>query len=280
MSRVCIPMFICLLILGGAVYAGERVDLIPDSEQESSESNSKYILDAGWICADPFGEFDSSLGAAAALNRTLALIFSGHASETQIQLQRDMVEKQDGSASQWAPFAVSVLDEMQKRLGTSFPEPIELRPFDLTPSEMPEVLPDNPNLIAIRYDDEEYLERLLQRLYFKLIQGPVLLTVPYCGHDERVPEEYRDWNNFRYASNDNVMEWDDVRLVWIDWDLTQTVVLTYENGLIACYDSGKKYHIDHTAAITAAGAILAHPDFDEITDDGSVHFVLTAIESE
>ena len=74
------------------------------------------------------------------------------------------------------------------------------------------------------------------------------------------------------------MVWDDTRYVWVDWDLTQTVVLMYEDGRIACYDSGRKYYIDHTAAITAAGAMLAHPDYDELPEGTSLSFVLAIVE--
>jgi hypothetical protein len=274
-----------LLLICVRAKAGEPVDLLPTTDRGSSQESdsgtgSKYILDAAWIVADPLGEFDSSLGAAGALNRALSFYFSGHASDRQLKVERDLISEHGRDGVDWAPFAVRVFSEIMVDIDIPLPEPVELKPFDLTPSEPPTVSPDNPHIVSVRYDDEEYLERLLQRLYFKLIQGPVLLTVPYSGGDERVPEEYRNWNNFRYASDDNVMQWDDTRLVWVDWDLTQTVVLRYEDGLIACYDSGRKYYIDHTAAVAAAGAMLAHPDIDRYAPDGCLNFVLTSVDNE
>ncbi len=281
MMRVLILTMICLLCSGSTAQADERVDLINYTDEKSvqeSDTDSGYILEAAWQVADPLGEFAPALGAAGALNRALGIVFSGHASEQQIEMQLRLIEDREGNGVRWAPFAEDVLSELQVSIDMVFPEPIELRPFDMEPSEIPTVTPDNPNIVAVRYDDEEYLERLLQRLYFKLIQGPVLLTVPYSGSSERVPEEYRDWNNFRYAGNDNVMEWDDIRLVWVDWELTQTVVLRYEDGLIACYDSGNKYYIDHTAAVAAAGAMFAHPDIDSYGNGSALNYVLVPLE--
>jgi hypothetical protein len=266
------------LLIGGISHADERIDLINEGKKPVTSPGSGYILEASWETADPFGEFDSSLGAAAALNRALGLVFTGHASHSQIEMQQRLAEEPGDSSYKMAPFALEVLEVLQSDWDESFPEPVELKPFDLQPSEIPELLTGDPNILALRYFDEEYLERLLQRLYFKLIQGPVLLTVPYQANAPNVPDEYRDWNNFRYDNNTDTMVWDDTRYVWVDWDLTQTVVLMYEDGRIACYDSGRKYYIDHTAAITAAGAMLAHPDYDELPEGTSLSFVLAMVE--
>ncbi len=266
------------LLIGGISHADERIDLINEGKKLVTAPSPSYILESSWETADPFGEFDSSLGAAGALNRALGLVFPGHASHSQIQMQQRMALEPGDSSYKMAPFALEVLDVLQTDWEESLPEPVELKPFDLQPSEIPELLTGDPNILALRYFDEEYLERLLQRLYFKLIQGPVLLTVPYQADAHNVPDEYRDWNNFRYDNNTDTMVWDDTRYVWVDWDLTQTVVLMYEDGRIACYDSGRKYYIDHTAAITAAGAMLAHPDYDELPEGTSLSFVLAMVE--
>ncbi len=263
------------MLLNGIASAGERVDVIGGDGDQADDS--ACILDASWDTVDPYGEFSSSLGAAAALNRALGLIFSGHASPEQIELERSLASEYSGDC-RTAPFAVEILDRLQSDFADSFPQPVMLSGFDLEPSREPVISESDPHLVAIRYDGEEYLERLLQRLYFKLIQGPVLLTVAYRADAPGVPEEFRDWRNFRYGSNGTTMEWNDVRLVWVDWDLTQTVVLTYEDGSIACYDSGRKYYIDHTAAVAAAGAMMAHPDFPGWPSDAALNYVLTTIE--
>lgn len=271
-------IFILILSSGGLSLADEGIDLIEEGKEPVTSTGSGYILDASWHYPDPYGEFDSSLGAAAALNRALGLIFTGNASRSQIEMERSMAVETGDESYRLAPFAVEVLDVLQTEWGESFPEPVQLNPFNLEPSEPPMVMSDNPNMVALRYSDEEYLERLLQRLYFKLIQGPVLLTVPYCADAQNVPDEFRDWNNFRYDNNTTTMEWDDIRYVWVDWEQTQTVVLKYEDGRIACYDSGTKYYIDHTAAIAAAGAMLAHPDYDEFPEGAALNYVLTRVE--
>jgi len=284
MIRSSFLTVLLFVVFGGVATAGEVIDIIGGSSDLHSGPDSEYILQASWEVADPFGEFDASLGAAAALNRALGLTFSGHASRAQIEVERKMVDvattptpnEYDNVWPTLAPFAVEVLDALQQDFPGAFPEPVELKPFDLAPSVPPVVMRDDPHRVAVRYDGEEYLERLLQRLYFKLIQGPVLITVPYRADAPGVPEEYRDWNNFRYGSDGNTMVWDDTRVVWVDWDLTQTVVLRYENGLIACYDSGKKYYIDHTAAVAAAGAMLAHPDLAGLPTDLALNYVLTS----
>lgn len=267
-----------ILLIPGQLFAGDRIDIISPDKETSTGRESEYILDAAWCISDPYGEMSPELGAAAALNRALSLVFSGHASPEVIRYQRLLAEDREDDGITWAGFASDVLQELQIMMPDSFPEAVELDAFDLAPSEVPYISPDNPHLVVIRYDDEEYLERLLQRLYFKLIQGPVLITVPYRGDAESIPQEFRDWNNFIYGSNENTMLWDDTRLVYVDWELTQTVVLQYEDGQIACYDSGRKYYIDHTAAVAAAGAMMAHPDFARFSINGASSYVLTPAE--
>jgi hypothetical protein len=271
-------LIVFLFLLAGTSIADERIDLIDDGTTTATTTESGYILDAAWMYPDPNGEFDPSLGAAAALNRALGLIFTGDASQSQIEMERQMAEATGDNSYLMAPFAAQVLEVLQNDWSETFPEPVELNPFSLAPSEIPTIMPDNPNIIALRYDDEEYLERLLQRLYYKLIQGPVLLTVPYQGDAPNVPEEYKNWNNFRYGNNSDTMTWDDTRYVWVDWNLTHTVVLMYEDGRIACYDSGRKYYIDHTAAIVAAGAMLAHPDHARLPEGTLLNYVLAKVE--
>jgi hypothetical protein len=268
-----ILLFIIFLPYG--VKADERIDLIGGGSDDSTPRTG-MILDSSWQSADPWGEFDLALGAAASLNRALALRFSGYASTDQILLERDLVRSTDAEKTRVATFAEDVLDKIIATHSDEFPEPVEMNPFDLSPSEAPVISDTNPHMVILRYNDEEYLERLLQRLYFKLIQGPVLLTVPYRADDPGIPVEYRDWNNFRYGDDDDVMTWNETRMVYADWDLIQTVVLNYEDGKIACYDSGRKYFIDHTAAITAAGAMLAYPKFDELSEGGVLNFVLAS----
>ncbi|HEX9746012.1 MAG TPA: hypothetical protein VGB30_11365 [bacterium] len=279
MRKFATSMVLFSLLAATMAYA-DPVDLINASSDDIGSGVKGYSLDASWHIVDPWGESDFALGAAAALNVALSLYFDGHASREQIQLQRRMIEDRDYESIQWAGFASDVLGELKTDYPEAFPEDIELKPFDLSPSEPPHISGDNPHIVVVRYDDEEYLERLLQRLYFKLIQGPVLLTVPYSGDSELVPAEYRNWNNFEYASRDDTMVWDDIRLVYVDWNLTRTVVLMYEDGLIACYDSGKKYYIDHTSAVVEAGAMLAHPDFENLSTDGATSFLLTTVDDE
>lgn len=266
------------LIPAGTSLAGDRIDLISEDKEPITSTGLAYILDASWQYPNPNGEYDASLGAAAALNRALGLIFTGNASRSQIEMERRMADEVGNDSFRMASFAVDVLDVLQTEWSETFPEPVELRPFSLEPSEPPTIMPDNPNLVVLRYYDEEYLERLLQRLYFKLIQGPVLLTVPYQADASNVPDEFRDWNNFRYGNDSNTMEWDETRIVWVDWNLTQTVVLKYEDGRIACYDSGTKYYIDHTAAIVAAAAMLAHPEYEQLPEGTALNYVLAMVE--
>lgn len=281
MTRSLILSIVLLTVFGTISFAEEEpIDLIggpADCESESREN--ELVLEASWLCSDPFGEFDPSLGAAAALNRALGLIFSGHASREQIETELSEAVDYPGNYVM-APFAVHVLRRLQDDFSDAFPEPVELVGFDLSPGDVTQVSADDSHLVAVNYEGEEYLERLLQRLYFKLIQGPVLMTVPYSGNDPSVPEEYRDWSNFRYCSNGSTMVWDESRLVWVDWELTHTVVLMYEDGKIACYDSGRKYYIDHTAAVAAAGAMMAHPEIAGMDTVPVLNYTLTIIDEQ
>ncbi|MFH1677167.1 MAG: hypothetical protein ABIC40_09100 [bacterium] len=269
---------ICSLLLGFILFTGPAFTQTESDVESQDSGNDADIADASNLSFGLNGEFSPSLGAAGALNRALSLYFPGDAPEIQLDFERDMIRNNNGAGIKWASFAKEVFDGLNNQMGDIFPEAVELRPFDLSPSILPEISTENPHIVKLRYDDEEYLERLLQRLYFKLIQGPVLLTVPYSAEAKSVPAEYRDWNNFRFTPDDNAMVWDETRVVWVDWDLTQTVVLNYESGKIACYDGGKKYYIDHTAAIAAAGAMLAHPEFTNISSGGAIHFVLASVD--
>lgn len=280
MRRILL-FLIGILLLTGTASAGERIDLIPaPTDGSPGELLPSYVLDAAWVTYDPWGELNTTLGAAAALNMALGLRFSGYASPEQISLERKMAETEDPGIVKCASFAARVLDRLDRDRPDSFPDAVELLPVDFSPNEPPIISPDDPHLVILRYDSEEHLERLLQKLYFKLIQGPVLLTVPYQANAESVPEEFRNWHNFRYGDDPDPNTWNEVRLVYADWDLTQTVVLSYENGKIACYDSGRKYYIDHTAAITAAGAMLAHPSIRQLTEEGPIHYLLASDDRE
>jgi len=276
--RITFVSLLVFLLLGGISFADERIELIGENADSSNSNNaSEYIVETSWIVADPFGEFDTSLGAAAALNRALGLIFNGHAAPEQIDLERDLAEVHENEFHRLAPFTVEVLHELQRNFSDTFPESVELKPFDLEPSEVSIAEEDGHTFVLVKYEEEEYLERLLQRLYFKLIQGPVLLTVPYSGSDESIPEDYRNWNNFIiYESLSDTVNWDETRRVYVDWDLVQTVVLKYEDGRIACYDNGRKYYIDHTAAVATAGAMLACPDLARIADGQALNYVLAS----
>ena len=259
--------------------ADTRIDLIPGNPGQTPDGHSAYILDSS-LCtssSDAPDQYDPSLGALASLNQALGLYFSGDASEAQVNYERELLAPPAPLDMQWAGFAARSINDLDNVLGSDLPEPVKLVPFSLEPNE-PVVQTDDPHLVRIRYDRDELLERLLQRLYFKLIQGPVLLTVPYRGDAPSIPPEYRDWHNFRYGYNPNSNVWNDTRIVYVDWSLTQTVVLRYEDGKIACYDSGKKYYIDHTAAISAAAAMLAHPLFKQMAPDGAVDYLLAPID--
>ncbi len=276
--RSLLLSMLLIFVFSGISHADERVDLIGPAIDSSEDGEETVIVDTSLSIPGLIGEFDILLGSAAALNRALGFIFDGNASNDQVELELIMAEGFDNDYHKMAPFSLDVLALLQDHYPEAFPASVELRPFDLTPSDISVERYEDSNLVAVIYDEEEYLERLLQRLYFKLIQGPVLLTVPYSGGSELVPEEYANWNNFNYASESNTMDWDDTRLVWVDWSLVQTVVLMYEDGLIACYDSGEKYYIDHTAAIVTAAAMLAYPDLDSITSGDDMNFVLTTSE--
>ena len=274
-----IVILACLILFGNSAYGGERVTLIPPEDKEDIVATSSLIvMEPACPVEDSLEEFDSSLGAAAALNKALALCLLGPISPDQVLFERTLTQKWGPEKSRWAIFAVEVLTRLKN--GEEIPSinRVDLIPFDLAPSEPPEILKENPHIVVLRYNDEEYLERLLQRLYFKLMQGPVLLTVPYSGDAESVPEEYRHWHNFWYGPDSDPMTWNETRLVWVDWDLTQTVVLAYENGRIACFDSGRKYYIDHTAAVALTGAMLAHPRLESITGGQPLNYVLVVTE--
>jgi hypothetical protein len=275
--RFIILIFITILLsFASMVSASEKIDLLPEPSQTASTAQGESVVDASASDYDPWGEMDTSLGAAASLNRALGLVFSGYASTQQLQIEREMADAADAEAVRWALFASDVLARLNRTEGIDFPETLTMKPFDLSPSEKPYIAKDNPHIVVVTYDKEEYLERLLQRLYFKLIQGPVLLTVPYRADAASVPVEYRNWNNFRYGDDADTMTWNETRLVYVDWNLTQTVVLRYEDGKIACYDSGKKYYIDHTAAVVAVAAMQAHPRLNLINKDNSLAYLLVS----
>ena len=278
MSDKILKITICSLLFGLFLFKVPAFTQTESGDESQGSNPDADIADASNLSFGANGEFAPSLGAAGALNRALSLYFEGDAPEIQLNFEREIIASKNGYGIICAPFAKEIFDGLNSQMGDIFPEAVELSPFDLSPSVVPEINPDNPHLVTVRYDDEEYLERLLQRLYFKLIRGPVLLTVPYSAEAKSVPAEYRDWNNFLYTPDNNDMVWDEARVVWVDWDLTQTVVLNYESGKIACYDCGKKYYIDHTAAVAAAGAMLAHPDFKNISSGGAIHFVLVSVD--
>ncbi|MCK4720044.1 hypothetical protein KAU08_05275, partial [bacterium] len=86
------------LLIGGISHADERIDLINEGKKLVTAPSPSYILESSWETADPFGEFDSSLGAAGALNRALGLVFPGHASHSQIQMQQRMALEPSASS--------------------------------------------------------------------------------------------------------------------------------------------------------------------------------------
>lgn len=179
----------------------------------------------------------------------------------------------------WAFYADDYFHQMLQPSLNQNAKQVILKPLDLKSRQQSfivEEIGDSSALVRIEYPRHEELERLLQKLYFNLIRGPVILSVAY-SFDE-VPEnfsEYANWQCFKALKDPSVGEDGDVHIVYVDWSKIHSVVAFLDGGRIRVADRGEIFDVDHNALIAQANAIMALPDSSIISErSNELNFLL------
>ena len=173
---------------------------------------------------------------------------------------------------EWAFYADSYFDEIVRPSLNGHGEMINLKPLDLASRNTPFIMQELDNsraLVRVEYPRHEELERLLQKLYFNLIRGPVILSVAY--DPVNIPDEYKQYSNwqcFSSVKDSSVGEDGDVHIVYADWSKVHSVVAYLDGGAIRVADNGQIYDVDHNALVAQANAILAMPGEKIISENG------------
>jgi hypothetical protein len=153
------------------------------------------------------------------------------------------------SYGEWAFYADSYFDEIVRPSLNGHGEMISLKPLDLASRNTPFIMQEldsNRALVRVEYPRREELERLLQKLYFNLIRGPVILSIAYDPMD--IPDEYKQYSNWQCFSSikdSSVGEDGDVHIVYVDWSKVHSVVAYLDGGAIRVADNGRIYDVDH-----------------------------------
>lgn len=172
----------------------------------------------------------------------------------------------------WAFYANDYFHDMLKPTLNGHADKLFLKPLDFSSRRAPTIektLDGNAALVRVEYPRHEELERLLQKLYFNLIRGPVILSVAYSSDDvlDEFPE-YKNWQCFTPLKDPSAGEDGDVHIVYVDWDNVHSIVAFLDGGRIRVADNGRIYDVDHNSLIAQANAILAMPDSEIISERG------------
>jgi len=174
---------------------------------------------------------------------------------------------------EWAFYADDYFREMLRPSLNGYGDKITLKPLELTSRMKPYVIEEigkSAALVRVEYPRHEELERLLQKLYFNLIRGPVILSVAYSSKD--IPDEYSEYSNwqcFKAIKDPSVGVDGDVHIVYVDWSKIHSVVAFLDGGRIRVADNGQIYDVDHSALVAQANAIMALPDSSVIMERSS-----------
>jgi hypothetical protein len=183
-----------------------------------------------------------------------------------------LMDKDYFAYGDWAFYADSYFDEIVRPSLNGHGDMISLKPLDLASRKTSFILQELDSdraLVRVEYPRHEELERLLQKLYFNLIRGPVILSVAYDPLN--VPNEYKQYSNWQCFSSikdPSVGEDGDVHIVYVDWSKVHSVVAYLDGGAIRVADNGRIYDVDHNALVAQANAILAMPDAKIISENG------------
>jgi hypothetical protein len=167
------------------------------------------------------------------------------------------------SFGDWAFYCDNYMNEMLRPNLNGNKDRVNLKPLSLNSDRIPEIfetLEDNAFLVKVTYPRHEELERLLQKLYFNLMQGPVILSVAY-DYDNIKPgyEQYTEWSCFRNFRDITPGANGDIHLAYVDWDDVHTVVAYLDGGRIRVADRGRIFDVDHNALVAQANAIRIIP---------------------
>jgi hypothetical protein len=163
----------------------------------------------------------------------------------------------------WAFYADEYLQTQLRPYLNGHGETLQLKPLDLACSTKPVIvkkLDENAALVRVEYPEHKELERILQKLYFNLFRGPVILSVAYDSQNTIDGfSKYENWHCFDSYTETGPTEEYDVHLVYVDWSKIHTIVAFLDDGRIKIVDGGKVYHVDHNALVAQANAIYAYP---------------------
>ncbi len=179
----------------------------------------------------------------------------------------------------WAFYADDYFHEMLKPSLNGHGNKVFLKPLDFKSRREPFIekeLKGGAALVRVEYPRHEELERLLQKLYFNLIRGPVILSVAYSSDDVLDDfSEYKNWQCFTPLKDPSSGDDGDVHIVYVDWDNVHSIVAFLDGGRIRVADRGRIYDVDHNALVAQANAIHAMPDSDIISERGDeLNFLL------
>ena len=174
---------------------------------------------------------------------------------------------------EWAFYADDYFHQMLQPSLNGYGDKIILKPLELKSRQQPYVIEEigeNAALVRVEYPRHEELERLLQKLYFNLIRGPVILSVAYSPdviHKDF--SKYANWQCFTAIKDPSVGVDGDVHIVYVDWSEIHSVVAFLDGGRIRVADNGQIYDVDHNALVAAANAIMAFPNSSVIEERSS-----------
>ena len=168
----------------------------------------------------------------------------------------------------WAFYADTYVRDQLRPFLNGHGEKLEMKPLDLSSSRKPVVekkLGENVAIVRVEYPRHKELERILQKLYFNLFRGPVILSVAYDPNSV-LPDcrQYSNWRCFKNLTDPSVGGDGDAQLVYVDWSKIHTVAAFLDNGRIRIIDNGKIHDVDHNALVAQANAMLACPDLNQI----------------
>ena len=167
----------------------------------------------------------------------------------------------------WAFYADEYFNTQLKPYLNGQGESLHLKPLELASSAKPEIIQKiggTAAMVMVRYPNPKELERILQKLYFNLFRGPVILSVAYDPQNTIDGySKYKNWHCFDRFTEPGTNGDSDVHLVYVDWSKIHTVIAFLDNDRIKVVDNGKVYHVDHNALVAQANAILAYPDAEK-----------------
>ena len=116
-------------------------------------------------------------------------------------------------------------------------------------------------IVEVRYGRHEELERMLQKLYFELMRGPVIMTTAY--DPKTAPAEYANWICFQGGQREDIPGDHTVQTTFVDFRRLRTIAVTLETHSdghkIWIWDEGVRYRGDHNALVAMGIAVQLAP---------------------